>query len=111
MVLVPASWKWVQWIYQIKQTEIPMSQSRKCEFVLASNKKWYVILGNFEYAYDEQDCTVYGPFATEEKADEYVSENFANPGSSSTDDSGERIITKAVSPRTDSYSMFGRRRF
>jgi hypothetical protein len=88
-----------------------MSQSHKCQFVLAANKNWYVILGNFEYAYDEQDCTTYGPFTSEEKADAYVSDNFANPGSSSTDDSGERVITKAVSPRQDSFAGFGRRRF
>lgn len=66
-----------------------MSVSRKCAFVLATDGKWYMQLGNGEYDYDDIDCTWYGPFDSEEQADEYLYNNFSNPGGSEIDDSGK----------------------
>lgn len=65
-----------------------MSCSRACNFYLASDNNWYVMLGNSEYSYDEDQCTHYGPFSSEEKAEEYVQKNHSNPGGSCSDDSG-----------------------
>ena len=66
-----------------------MSVSRECCIYKATDDKWYLLLGDFEYAYDEEDCTTYGPFVSEEKADRFLSNNFSNPGGLDVDDSGE----------------------
>ena len=42
-----------------------MSQERQCRIWKATDEKWYVELGNFEYAYESRDCTRYGPFNSE----------------------------------------------
>ncbi|MFK4136749.1 hypothetical protein ACI2KR_31450 [Pseudomonas luteola] len=65
-----------------------MSQVRRCGMVLASDGKWYMELGDFEYAFDSQDCTWYGPFDSEEAASTYLYHNFTNPGGGEIDDSG-----------------------
>jgi hypothetical protein len=73
-----------------------MSTPRRCDIWKATNDKWYMTLGDFEYAYEDDDCTTYGPFkdcgAVEDELD-----NHSNPGGSWVDESG----TKAppVSPR------------
>jgi hypothetical protein len=77
-----------------------MSESRHCEHFLATDGQWYLILGDFEYAWDEHDCTTYGPFKTEEALDKYLRDNFTNPGCGSCDDSGTIDPPKEVtSPR------------
>ena len=63
-----------------------MSTMRHCEVYKADNDKWYLELGNQEYAGPE-DSTTYGPFKSEEAAEEYIG-NFSNPGGWCTDSSG-----------------------
>jgi len=66
-----------------------MSMQRACDFYLATDGSWYCRLGNYEYAYEDHQCTEYGPFTSEDAADKYVRDNFSNPGGSCTDDSGK----------------------
>jgi len=47
-----------------------------------------MILGNFEYAEDYGDCTVYGPFRNDRAVELYLNSNFSNPGGYYYDDSG-----------------------
>lgn len=65
-----------------------MSSMRACSFWLANDGKWYLTLGNHEYAFEREDCTDYGPFDSEEEADRYLRNNFTNPGCSDTWDEG-----------------------
>ena len=74
-----------------------MSMSRRCDFFKAVNGKWYVRLGNFEYAHDAEDCTIYGPFDSEQAAEGEL-EHHSNPGCSCTDDSGTAPVPKDVEP-------------
>jgi hypothetical protein len=77
-----------------------MSQSRQCTFFKAVDQQWYCRLGDYEYAYEDHQCTVYGPFTTIESAEKYVRDYFANPGCSETDDSGtEPVPADPVRPR------------
>ena len=64
-----------------------MSVSRKCFIGKAIDEKWYMQLGNFEHAYYKEDCTFYGPFNSQEEAEEEL-KNHSNPGSIRVDDSG-----------------------
>ncbi len=72
-----------------------MSMSRRCDFFKAVDQKWYVRLGNFEYAHDIEDCTVFGPFETEQAANGELKYH-SNPGGSSTDSSGTAPVPKNV---------------
>jgi hypothetical protein len=79
-----------------------MSVQRRCDFTKCVDGKWYMTLGDFEHAYDDFDCTVYGPFESAEAADEYRQRRFSNPGGSCTDASGtEPAPANAVKPDTD----------
>lgn len=73
-----------------------MSQQRRCDFVKAVDRRWYITLGDFEHAYDDLDCTVYGPFPTQENAHQYLVARFRNPGGSTTDDSGTAPVPPNV---------------
>ena len=64
-----------------------MSMSRRCDIWLATDKQWYMVLGNKEYAYDDHDCTAYGPFPTEEAVRKEL-DRHSNPGSLNRDVSG-----------------------
>jgi len=68
-----------------------MSVSRRCFVGKAVNGKWYLQLGNFEYAYDAEDCTFYGPFNTQQQAEDEL-QNHANPGSVYLDSSGTLCV-------------------
>lgn len=88
-----------------------MSCSRRCEIVKAKDSRWYLVLGKFEYTYDMNDCTVYGPFATQEKAEAEL-DNYSNPGAISYDDSGTRTFTNVCRPAApSSYFSYSCRRF
>ena len=65
-----------------------MSQSRRCEIIKATNNRWYLVLGNFEYAHNDWDCTVYGTFNSEDSVWDYIHGHFANPGGGSIDSDG-----------------------
>lgn len=76
-----------------------MSVARRCDFFKATDSKWYCMLGDREYAYDDDDCTAYGPFSSERAATEYIRDNFSNPGSSWTEDDSKTEPPKgAVRP-------------
>lgn len=63
-----------------------MSQSIACLFYLATDNQWYLNLGNFEYVYDDIDCTTYGPFKTMESAQKHL-KHFPSTSSEEIDDS------------------------
>jgi hypothetical protein len=86
-----------------------MSSSRTCDFYLATDGKWYVMLGDHEYAYEDHQCIHYGPFMSEEKADDYVRNNHSNPGGSCSDDSGTANVPKEFTnpQRSDRLTRFG----
>lgn len=69
------------------------SMSRYCNYYKAKDKNWYVDLANKEYG-GYEDATTYGPFNTFDDADEYVMNNFSNPGSFWEDDSGKKPVPK-----------------
>lgn len=91
-----------------------MSTSRRCDFTKCNDGKWYLTLGDFEYAEEEADCTTYGPFDSLEGANKEL-DNHSNPGSSCTDDSGhadpppKEALTTPTSRR--SYGGVGRFRY
>jgi len=61
-----------------------MSTGLNCEFVEPKSGEWYYILEDWnapKQAWDWRDfATAYGPFASEEEANEHLRENHANPG-------------------------------
>jgi hypothetical protein len=71
-----------------------MSVSRQCFFGLATDGKWYMQLGNDEHDWNEIDCTWYGPFDSQEQADDYRCDNFSNPGGAEIDDGGKMAPPK-----------------
>lgn len=66
-----------------------MSQSRHCAMFKATDGKWYLVLGRYEYHYDEERDPFerFGPFADQEGADQELRRH-ANPGALSIDESG-----------------------
>lgn len=72
-----------------------MSCSRRCDFDKCSDGKWYLTLGDFEYAEDDHDCSVYGPFNSFEAAEQELRRH-SNPGSFCTDDRGTRKPPKVT---------------
>jgi len=69
---------------------------RKC-----TDGKWYMLLGNFEYAHDVEDCTFYGPFESLDDTNSYLADNFANPGAVLEDDEGTfPVPVKVTKPIT-----------
>ena len=82
-----------------------MSQSRHCEIYKAVNQKWYLELGDFEYA-DHADSTTYGPFESYESAYKEL-DNHSNPGSLCTDESGKQPVP-TKSPNGNPIKRTGR---
>lgn len=66
-----------------------MSCSRRCDIWKATDSQYYMIIGNFEHASEDEDCSTYGPFSDDEAAYEYARNTGpGNPGGCCTDDSG-----------------------
>ena len=61
------------------------------------------MLGDYEGAMDECECTHYGPFTNEEKAREYVGKSHSNPGQSCTYDSGTATPPKQFTDPNKPY--------
>lgn len=78
-----------------------MSLQRRCDIWLATDKAFYMLLGDHEYAEDSCDCTAYGPFVSEEKAWGEL-EFHSNPGGGSVDRSGTRPPPENPKPPTGS---------
>jgi hypothetical protein len=61
-----------------------MSTGLECALIEITRGKWYYILENgWEREEGEnwlEHATAYGPFASEEAADEHLTENHSNPG-------------------------------
>ena len=67
-----------------------MSQVRRCDVWKATDGSWYMLLGRFEHAEDEEDCDSFGPFSSSEAAFNHVTRNYSNPGGYDEDGSGTR---------------------
>jgi hypothetical protein len=75
-----------------------MSFQRHCEIYKAVDGRFYVDLANEEYG-GVEDCTTYGPFATEQEANGEL-EHHSNPGGLYVDLDGTRPVP-TVSPNGD----------
>ena len=64
-----------------------MSVERHCAIYLATDNKWYVELGDFEYAH-QNESTAYGLFDSQDAANGELDQH-SNAGSIWTDDSGK----------------------
>lgn len=80
-------------------TTIRESLSRYCEIYKTINGTWYIDLASDEYG-ERQDANTYGPFASEDQADSWISSTFSNPGCLNVDDSGT-LPVPTVSPNGD----------
>lgn len=96
-----------------------MSTGLECEFIQWKPDEWYYVLQDWDCpvgAFDWREyATAYGPFKSEEKADEHLRNNHANPGGSFLNDSPNHddpvlieLIAKAQKPqkRLDFYRRF-----
>lgn len=65
-----------------------MSTGLECEFIEYEPGRWYYILQNWDcprMCWDWHEyATAYGPFTTEEEADQHLRDTQPNPGGSST---------------------------
>ena len=68
------------------------SMSRHCFIYKAKNGKWYMELAPDEYG-EQHSADLYGPFNSEEAADDYL-DYFSNPGGLSLDKSGKMPVPK-----------------
>ena len=82
------------------------STGAECEFYKARDGQWYMALSDNppddddEREYWEPEYEHYGPFASFDEAEEYLSRNHANPGGYSEDKSGRRAPPRhPLSPR------------
>jgi len=66
-----------------------MSVLRQCTQFKATDGKWYMLLGNSEYAFEDWECTAYGPYDDIAGCDLEL-KNHSNPGCGEIDDSGTR---------------------
>lgn len=73
-----------------------MSMSRFCEIFQANNGDWFMDLAADEDG-ERRDAFTYGPFVSEQAAEEYLADNHSNPGSLYADRSGDRPVP-TVSP-------------
>jgi hypothetical protein len=72
-----------------------MSTNSECEFIQVKGDEWFYVLEHYRCDDEDDDgwydhgdwrlnATAYGPFASQEKADEHLDEKHPNPGGSST---------------------------
>ena len=61
-----------------------MSTGLNCEFVELTPGQWYYLLQNWDSPANPWDwreyATAYGPFVTQEKGSQHLSDHHANPG-------------------------------
>jgi len=82
--------------FDIHEGLLRESMMRHAEIWLSSDGTWYMDLANNEYG-EYEDSDTHGPFYDNEAAEEYLRNNFSNPGGVYTDDSGTRP-TPTTSP-------------
>lgn len=68
------------------------STPRHCFVYKAKDGLWYMELADREYG-EKEEATTYGPFPSEDAADDYLS-NFSNPGGYGVDSSGRRPVPR-----------------
>lgn len=73
-----------------------MSVSRHCAFYKVTNGLWYMDLAEEEHG-DSTDSTTYGPFRSQLVAEQFLDDNFANPGAFDIDERGTREVP-TISP-------------
>jgi hypothetical protein len=69
---------------------LPSERGARSRHLPRSSPKWYLDLTHDEYDYEPENATTYGPFFDEEAAEDYLDDNFSNPGSLDVDDRGTR---------------------
>jgi len=69
------------------------SLSRYCHFYLATDDQWYMELAPEEYG-ERESADTYGPFPSFEDADNYLTDNFSNPGGDTMDKSGREAVPR-----------------
>lgn len=69
------------------------SMSRYCHFYKDKKGDWWLELADREYG-EHHDAYTYGPFSSEDEADNYLHRNFSNPGGMSVDRSGTKPTPK-----------------
>ena len=66
-----------------------MSMERRCDIWKATDGQWYIILGQWEYSYDDHECACHGPFESEKALEDWRFQfGGPNPGGGNWDDSG-----------------------
>lgn len=84
-----------------------MSVSRRCDYFSATDGKWYILLGDEEHAWEDHECTAYGPFESMQSARKYVSDNHSNPGSYDVySDGTEAPPLNPISPDDSTHLSF-----
>ncbi len=76
-----------------KLKSLSESMQRFCQIYKARDGNWYLELSPNEHD-DRSTAFAYGPFSSQKSADEYLSNNFSNPGSMGIDDSGKAPVPK-----------------
>ena len=93
-----------------------MSCQRECGIIETSPGKWYLLLAHHEYGeLNPHEASAYGPFKTEDAADDYLRDYFSNPGGLWVEEydperklgsDALQMISIAKAPKT-ANSMFG----
>ena len=90
-----------------------MSTNSECLFVERTAGQWFYILEDYnapKNAWDwRENASAYGPFPSEEAADEHLRDNHANPGGSSTDPVGSYTEDATLKELLDKATPPGRR--
>lgn len=75
-----------EWEVEVAHKIVASSQ-RYCTIFKTVKDTWYLDLASREYG-NFHDCTTYGPFYSEQKAIDFLDDNFSNPGGWMTDARG-----------------------
>lgn len=68
------------------------STSRYCGVYKARDRKWYLELARYEWG-ERDDAITYGPFDSKQDAEDYLHDNFSNPGGIDIiDDTGQTAV-------------------
>lgn len=74
------------------------SMMREAFIFKAQDGQWYYFIAHREYG-EYPNGSFYGPFGSEEQAEQHMDDNHSNPGGYGVDDSGKsRVPTNPISP-------------
>lgn len=78
-----------------------MSTNSECLFIQVGIDQWFYVLEDYDAprnAWDWREyATAYGPFKSEDEANEHLRDNHANPGGSSTQELPEGVTVLDLS--------------